>query len=526
MSDSGTSRVITEPLGGSPLSLAVQTGRLPAEIRLRRPSSPQEWSEHASRVRSGVDDGWLERIRAALTPGGAAAKRLNQVAGERGIVVTTGQQPGLFGGPVYTLSKALSALALADSLEKQLGVPVAPVFWAATDDADFLEAKSASVADADGLHELSLAGSPPPGTPMSDVPLGNVGPLVDQLLKASGSAAHGAFFELARAAFTGERTLGDAYVRLLRGLLEPLGIAVLDASHPSSRDAARPVLLSALERAADVTRATAECAAAIRRAGFEPQVEDDRGLALVFVREKGIKRRISISEAKAFLGDAVRADLSPNVLLRPVVERTILPTAAYVAGPGELAYFTQANAVARALGRDDVVGVPRWSCTVIEPFVERALRRLGVQHHELKDLHGLERRLATAALPESVAAAWKRLLEQVSGAVREVGAAVDATALMPPTVIEGLERSLSHRLSRAERRLIAAAKRRDEQVRRDLEVASAGLYPLGNRQERVLNYIPMLARAGNPLLDAMRAAAAVHATSLIGTERQAPAVAR
>src|SRR5688572_2945265 len=125
MSDSGTSRVITEALGGSPLSLAVQTGRLPAEIRLWRPSSPQEWSEHASRVRAGLDDAWLERIRAALNPGGAAAKRLDRVAAERGIVVTTGQQPGLFGGPVYTLSKALSALALADSLEKQLGVPVA-----------------------------------------------------------------------------------------------------------------------------------------------------------------------------------------------------------------------------------------------------------------------------------------------------------------------------------------------------------------------------------------------------------------
>jgi bacillithiol biosynthesis cysteine-adding enzyme BshC len=516
------SRVITEPLGGSSLSLAVQTRRLPADLQLWWPSNQAEWSEHAARVREGSSSGWLDAIQPAMTPGGEAGKRLGRVAAERGVVVTTGQQPGLFGGPVYTLSKALSALALADGLERQLGIPVAPVFWAATDDADFLEASVAHVADADGLKELKLERSPPAGTPMSHAPLGDVAPQLEVLRRASGSAAHAAYFELARTAFTSERTLGNAYVRLLRALLEPLGIAVMDASHPAFREAARSVLSDALLRAPDVARAAAERSAAIRAAGFEPQVEDDRGLSLVFVIEKGIKRRITIPEAGTLANAASTVALSPNVLLRPVVERAILPTVAYVAGPGELAYFTQANAVARALDRDQVVGVPRWSCTVVEPYVERAVRRLGVEHHELKDLHALERRLATASLPESVAAAWKRLLEQVSAAVRDLGTAVDREALMPPAVIEGLDRSLGHRLSRAERRLIAAAKRRDERVRHDLEIASASLYPMGKRQERVLNYMPMLARAGNALLDEMRAAADAHAVSLMGVRRSEP----
>jgi len=526
-------RVISEPLGGSALSLAVQTRGLPAELQLWRPSSLDGWREHAERVRNGASAQWLEAIRPAIAANGLAAKRLERVVGtgagiDRGIVVTTGQQPGLFGGPLYTLAKALSALGLADALERTLGIPTAPVFWAATDDADFLEACVAHVTDADGLRELKVETRPPAGTAMADAPLGDVTALLDQLRKASGSAAHSAFFELAHTAFSGKRTMGDAYVRLLRGLLEPLGIAVMDASHPAVRDAARPILQEAIDRAPEVARATAECAAAIHRAGFEPQVEDDRGLTLVFATERGgIKRRLSVEEAgKVGRSGRPKAVLSPNVLLRPVVERALLPTVAYVAGPGELAYFTQANAVAAALDRAPVVGVPRWSCTIIEPFAERALQRLGVEYLEVRDLHGLERRLATASLPESVAAAWKRLQEQLHASVRELGAAVESASLMPPTVIEGLERSLAHRMSRAERRLIAAAKRRDDRVRRDLAMLSAALFPHGQRQERVLNYIPMLARSGEALLEEMQGAAATHARSLLDAERPEPVAAR
>jgi bacillithiol biosynthesis cysteine-adding enzyme BshC len=525
------SRVITEPLGGSPLALAVQTRQLPSSLQPWWPSSLDEWRGQVERVRPAPVKGrdtWLDAIRPALAPSGAASERLDRVVAERGIVVTTGQQAGLLGGPLYTLAKAITSLCLADAIEQTLGIPAAPVFWAATDDADFLEASVAYVADADGLQGLKLEKRPPAGTPLSLAPLGaEVKPLLEHLRTACGSAAHAAYFELARTAFTRERTLGDAYVRLLRELLEPLGIAVMDSSHRAYRDAARPILTEALRRAAEIARATSERAAAIRQAGFEPQVEDDRGLSLVFALENGVKRRLSVEDARKYASaDASQPALLPNVLLRPLVERELFPSVCYVAGPGELAYFTQANAVAGALGRDRVVGVPRWSCTIIEPFAERALRRLGVQYHEVRDIHALERRLATAALPDSVAAAWKRLQEQVRDSVRVLGAAVQDVSLMPPSVIEGLERSLAHRLGRAERRLIAAAKRRDERVRRDLEVVSAALFPMGKRQERVLNYIPMLTRGGEALVEDMKREAATHALSLLHAERAEPVAAR
>jgi bacillithiol synthase len=517
--------VITEPLGGSALARAVASRALPLSLQPAWPGTAQEWQAHASRVLASAASGWLEALLPAFGATGAAADRL-AAAGSMGLVVTTGQQAGLFGGPLYTLSKAISVLSLADALQERIGLPVAPVFWAATDDADFLEASIAHVADADGLAALQLRATPQAGTPMSHAPLGDTTELLRRLHKACGSSAHDRYFEMARVAFAGQRTLGAAYVQLMRSLLQPLGIAVLDASHASVRAAARPTVMRALERAPDVLDALAGCAGALRAAGHEPQVGDERGLSLVFVQEQpgGAKRRLTVQEARSAHGRDP-ALLSPNVLLRPVVERSILPTAGYLAGPGELAYFPQAAAVAGALGAPVPTPVPRWSCTVVEPFAQRALSRLGVKPHELADVHTLEARFARAAMPANVTSAWERLQQRLTASLDELDAAVRDTALVPPPVVEGLRRSLSHRLGRAERRLLAAAKRRDDQIRRDLMVLSAALYPLGQRQERVLNFVPMLARTGDALLDSMRHAARSHAEALVGAER-GEAVAR
>ena len=256
-------------------------------------------------------------------------------------------------------------------------------------------------------------------------------------------------------------------------------------------------------------------------------MEDDRGLSLVFSLEGGVKRRITVAEAAAFATSAGReVALTPNVLLRPVVERELLPTVAYVAGPGELAYFVQSNAVAEALDRQPLVSVPRWSCTVIEPFAARAMQRLGVEMHELRDLPALERRLAAESMPPNVAEAWRRLQEQLHGSLQELGDAVAGESLMPPSVVEGLERSLGQKLGRAERRLLAAVKRKEEHTQRDLLVASSALFPLGKRQERVLSYVPMLTRGGDDLLNEMRGAAAAHAQSLVRAPRADTVAAR
>lgn len=511
----GLPRIITEDLGGSPLALAAQRGEL-AQWYARKPSDAREWQRYLEEVRKPQRDGsWLARLEPAIAARGAARERLDRVAAEGGVVVSTGQQAALFGGPLYTIVKAIGALGVADALQRATGIATTVVFWAATDDADYEEAKSAHFAVTGGLRTISLPPAPQTGIPMSQMPMPDVEQLVAELGEACGSASSPEALDIVRACYTGASTLGTAYVRQLRAVLEPLGIAVLDAAHASVRRAAAPVLTRALERADAVEQALIERSSAIKKAGFETQVEHVPGLSLVFMtEERGEKRRSSVGNARTATS-APSESLSPNVLLRPIVERFIMPSAAYIAGPGELAYFAQVSAAADALDLPWPLALPRWSATFLEPRIERLLARLDITRDELRDRHSVERRLAKAKLPAELADALSRLRRDVESDVAALERA-DRDSIVPPASVEGLRRSLLHRLERAERRYIAGIKRREDALMRDIATAAAGLYPNGMRQERVLNWVPFLARYGSSLMELMRSEATRHAAALIG----------
>ena len=511
-------RILSEPLGGTPLSLLMQRGDAPSDW-LRAPQGRDAWRELAAdRARAADWESSWTLLEPALAASGAAADRLSRVRREGGIVVTTGQQPGLFGGPIYTWTKAMGALALADAIERATGVATAAIFWAATDDADFVEASSTVVARRGGADRLVQSHAPDPGTPMALAPLGDVGPQLALLATACGSAANPRPLEaVVRAYGDPHRTVGDSYVDLLRTLLAPLGVPVLDASHPAVLRAGEPVLRDALTSARDVERALRQRGDELRSAGFEPQVEDMPGLALVFARDGGRKRRLAVDERVA---DGIA--LTPNVLLRPIVEHAILPTVAYWAGPGELGYFAQVSAVAAAMGRPAPVAVPRWSCMLLEPHVETVLQRLGLQPDDLRLPHAAERRLAREAMDPRTAAGLAALRADVAALHDRLGP--EPRELKLDAVVQGAIGSLQHRVDRLERRLLAGVARREADRMRDLGTARGALYPFGGRQERTLNLVPILARHGVELLEDLHAAAAGYADEIVaGVATRVPA---
>lgn len=478
-----------------------------------RPDS-DGWRRRADEARSSIQPGWLETLLPAIEPAGAALRRI-RAAADRGIVVTTGQQPGLFGGPLYTWLKALTALALADELERRLQIPVAPVFWAATDDSDLAEATVTTVSVSGGSDRIVLERSAERDTPVAVVPVGDVSDALDRVRAASGSAPHGAILELLREAYSAENTLGGAYVRLLRAVLEPFGVSVLDAAHPATRTAASPILRSALERAHAVGIRVQQRSEEIRQAGLRTQVRPVPGRTLVFAVNGEQRRRIRMGEAAALADRAGPSELSPNVLLRPVVERCILPTIAYVGGPAEIAYFAQVGAVAEALELEAPLIVPRWSGFLIEPHVQRALDSLGVTLEELRDPHAVESRIAREEVPaevqevlHSARANIAQLGARLAGAVRE------AELPLSDATVQGAMRQLEHKLHRLDRRLLASVKRRGSVRLQLLATARGSLFPGEVPQERALNVIPLLARYGDDPLDSVLAAARNYVTGL------------
>lgn len=507
-------RVITEELGGSALAMAAQRNALP-DWYPRRPGTAEEWRAYLREVASNARPNWLGELASAIDAKSESASRLARVERNGGIVISTGQQAALFGGPLYTLVKAIGALGLADALEKATGVPAVVVFWAATDDADYDEARWAGVVANGGLRTLTLPPSPRVGIPMNEMPLSDIAPLVDALADACGSVSDPEPLETVRNAYASGATLGGAYVRHLRALFEPLGIAVLDASHPAVRRAAAPVLTDALTGAPEIERKLRQRSAAILDRGFRPQVEHLPQLSLVFATDQnGEKGRIPVAEAEEFLRTHPVDRLSPNVLLRPIVERFLMPSAAYLAGPGELAYFAQVSAAAEALGRSRPLPVARWSATLLEPRIERLMNRLGVDREDLRQREAVETRLARLKLPDDLREALRRLRSDLEADVAALERS-DRDGLVPSASVQGLRRSLLHRLERTERRYVAALKRRESELMRDIATVAAALYPNGTRQERVLNFVPFLARYGGALIDAMRVEARRHATSIV-----------
>ncbi len=501
------------PLALGPLAAAMRDGALPFGTTADVPRTLRDWRERIEVCREPMMGlGWANTLREAMRPTGAAAARLARVSGGQGVVVTTGQQPGLYGGPMYTIVKALSALSMADRLEALTGIPAAPVFWAATDDADFAEGATTWIPSAGSLRDLRLVDAPTDGTMMSHAFLGNMQESNAALRRAAAGAAWPEMIRAACSAYHEGATVGNAYVELMREILMPLGITVLNAAHPSVRHQSAPLLRRALAEAGAIDAAVATRTEELRSAGFAPQVELLPDRSLVFVVRNGVKERASVSGAASILPRVSDDLLSPNVLLRPVVERALLPTVAYMAGPGEFAYFAQVSAVATVLSVAVPLALPRASVRIVPPEVQQTLGRHGQSVEAMRNPRELVRTLANRATPEAALDAIAALRVQIQ---RTAGMIRSADSALPSPALDGAIAQFVHRTDRLERRLLAAAKREIGDQLRRVEQAQATLWPHGASQERLVNPLPWLARYGPPLLDSLRQACDENAATLV-----------
>ena len=508
-------RVVSTPFGGRPLTRAALSASTPPGWYARRPQGAEQWRARAEAMLSALPSrDWLAPLQAAFNPVGLAGERL-LASSDGGFVVTVGQQPGLFGGPLYTWWKALSALAFADSLQAATGVPVAPVFWAATDDSDFAEASWTVVATPEGAHRIELPAIDDPGTmPLIRVPLGDVTPQLEMLRRAAGSASYPWILDVVKRSYASGTSMGSAYVSMLREVLSPLGVSVLDASHPAVRAQGAPLFHRALERAQAIEAALVARDAELNAAGFTTQVQTVRGRSLVFSITNGRRARIPARSGVQALSGVDPAELSPNVLLRPLLERSILPTVAYLGGPAEVAYFAQVSAVADALEVESPLILPRWSGVVIESRIQRILDRHSLTPADFSDPHAVETRLAREALPAALRTGLDDLRQTIDQKIERL-AATGQDESVSPRVIEGLRRNMVHLTERLERRYTAAIKREGNDALRDAAAARAALYPLGVPQERALNGVPLIARYGEELFAAVMTEVAPHAASLV-----------
>ena len=310
-------------------------------------------------------------------------------------MVTTGQQPALFTGPLFTIYKALSAAALATVLERQWSRPVLPLFWVAGDDHDFAEAGHAEWLAADGAvtgTRLPARAPDAPLTPMYREPLGSA---VSEALAAlerdlPPSEFREPTLDWIRRHFRPDVRVASGYAGALAEVWRPM--AFWARQHPSGRRASRrSAHVQALHSASELEADLAARMDSLAADGSDSGVTVGVGATLVmlecrlgrdrlmhhgtrFSTRRG-KTDYALPELEA-LATREPERFSPNVLLRPVIESALLPTVAYLGGPGELRYLPVTSPVYERLGVTPQRPLPRWSGIILEPRVDRALREV------------------------------------------------------------------------------------------------------------------------------------------------------
>ncbi len=515
------SRLIQDYVQGSPEALSFFHGS---------PRDLGSYRSKAAEVDTRFDRGRRERVAELIrAPSPGAAARLEEVVAGNGLIVTTGQQPGLFTGPLYTIHKALSAVRLAAALERALDRPVLPVFWIASDDHDWEEANHTWLLDGrNELHRIELAASSDaPPVAMRNRRLGpEIDAALDEFVKCLPSTEFaGPLLDGLRAAYRPDRTVAEAFTDLLMELLAPFDLAFVDGGQPGVKLAASELLRRELEEAAECEDRLRRQSRALEDAGYAIQVpvlegatnvlfEDEHGRERIFrdgndfvLRRTG--RRLPRRELLSRLA-AEPERFSANVALRPVVESAVFPTIAYVGGPGEVSYFAQLGQLFEAHGIGMPVVFPRFSVTLVETKVAKVCRKFGLDIDDFRiPSHELASRVVRQEMPEEVTAALRSLRRTLSEGYERL---VAATRSIDPTLKGPIEkaRNAGHmQLGEVEKKIAQHLKAQSELGLDQIAKAQANLFPNGQPQERVLNVYQYLVRFGPEFFTAIAEAMAV-----------------
>jgi bacillithiol synthase len=487
------------------------------------PTSRQAWTEALARVRAH------HRPRAAMVEMLAAqqARRhappasrdaVARLANPQTVAILTGQQAGSFGGPLFTLLKALTALKLAAQTARDQQAEIVVIFWIDAEDHDWNEIASCTVLD-QAFQPRTITLPPPEGAgerPIATLALdGRVEQSLEELASALGRTEFtDGLLEALRTAYRPGSGMADAFARWLEHVLGGQGLIVFDASDPASKPLVADLFKRELTQPGRTASLAAAAGNALAQRGHQPQVTpqtDSVALFHVDGTRRPLRRQgegFAAGDATFTLNDLIEQidhapdRFSPNVLLRPLVQDTLFPTISYVGGPAEVAYLGQLREVYQSFGVPMPLIYPRATATLVDSATARFLARYDVPIEQLQQQdESVLNRLLEAQIPESVEAALKDTRDVLRSKMTRV---IEAMPAVDPTLAGAAKTTLSkmeHDLESLQGKMIQAAKRRDETLRRQFTRAQAQIFPLGHPQERTLGFVYFLNRYGPGLID-------------------------
>ena len=426
--------------------------------------------------------------------------------------IVSGQQVVLFGGPAYSLYKAVTAIKLAKELERS-GTPAVPIFWLATQDHDFAEVSQVSLRSGGKLRTFAIDPTAVEGTPVGGMVLdAQAAAVAQEAAKFLGSTpiAH----ELAGCYSAGE-TLGGAFAKLFAAIFGSSGLILFDPSDEAVARLATPIYQKALEMAPELNRELLARDSELEGAGYHSQVKITNSSTLLFSNTDGVRtairrangdfaigqRKLKLAELKQEIADHPER-FSGNALLRPVAQDFLLPTLAYIGGPAEVAYFAQVAVVyEKLLGRLTPI-LPRLSATLLDARDQRLLKRYKISLLDvLRAGGGLREFLASRSLPPELAERFQQASESMNSSLAGLA---ESLQKLDPTLADSGKHAFSkirYQLERLRGRAARARVKRDHELSEQAATLSQSLNPGQELQERVIGGVSFISQIGPELID-------------------------
>lgn len=459
---------------------------------------------------------------------GASEETLTNIEKLRGgaRAVVTGQQVVLFGGPLLTLLKASTAISRAREATRITGIEHVPVFWMATEDHDLAEVDQAALLTKTDVEVLKAGLRVPLPVPVGDVPLNHeTSPLLEQAVeRATELLEYAPVSDWMREAYLAEgATLASAFGKLMAKIFGPQGLIIVDAASREFHAMGASTLQYAIDHAEELRHKLLARTDELTQNGYHAQVLVSEASSLLFLLDRETGERLALrpvndpsedetrwrAGSHVFSKDALLKileespeRLSPNALLRPVFQDTVLPTAAYVGGPAEIAYFAQSEVLYREiLGRVTPV-LPRLSATLIEPAIDTVMQKDEVQLPDAMTTEDeLALRLGARAMPiplKRKLAAVGNALETELDALTEYLRGIDASL---GTAAETSGSKMRYQMDRLRRMAATYGMQKEASLKKHAAAITLNLYPDGHPQERLLAGVWFLARYGDGLID-------------------------
>lgn len=452
--------------------------------------------------------------------GSQTLEKIDLLLEGRACAVVTGQQTGLFGGPLLTVYKALTTIKLAARLNRTCEGCYVPIFWLASDDHDFREVNHVILINKSNQPvTVSYAGHPVEAKiPVSEIELSDEITAVFQQLdqETHPSEFKEEVFTRLADAYRAKMRFSSAFGVWLTALFKSFGLVLIDASDPRIKVLGKSVFQTEITVKSPSTRRALAASAQLVEKNYHTQVRVHEGMLNLFYLEKsrnaiemvgdkfaikGLNRNFDENELLAQVEKQPQL-FSPNVLLRPIYQDALLPTVAYVAGPAEIAYYAQMKGIYESFAMPMPIIYPRKSLTLLENKIDKVLDNYGLRVGDFwGDAERLINRIAKEQLPDSLE---KRIENATKGVDKNLQTLEKVVMEFEPTLghtVENAKGKIVHQMESLEKKILQAYKKRNEVIVQQIHKAEHSLYPKHHLQERKLNILPYLFKYGFGFID-------------------------